>query len=93
MKLHATSLAGVASVFARAPRAYASKLCAQGTSCKHSIRHVLYSQHLHAILKHANPLLWSGLGKIGQAGDLGIVTSDPGQAPVLPGEARGTTGS
>ena len=30
----------------------------------------------HAILEHSSPPLWSGLGKIGQAGgsDLGIVT-------------------
>ena len=36
---------------------------------------------LHAILEHASPVLGSGLGKIGQAGDQGIVNS--------PGAPRG----
>ena len=59
-------------------------------SCCNALRlamlHAFGAWYLLAILEHASPVLWSGLGKIGQAGDPRpwIATL---QSPVCPGEA------
>ena len=39
----------------------------------HATLHGRNTRHWHAILEHASPVLGSGLGKIGQAGQQGIV--------------------
>ena len=52
---------------------------ARAGPCRHAKRHARGVRHRHAILEDASPVLGSGLGKTGQAGD-------PGE---VPGEARG----
>ena len=74
------------------PRAYARERSERCTARRHAIRHGRGARRRHAILEHASPVLGSGLGKIGQAGDPGIVTrtkpNPPGRDPGAPGAGR-----
>ena len=52
-------------------RTSAGRVCAQGG---HAILHERFARRRNAVLEPASPLLGSGLGKIGQAGDPGTMT-------------------
>ena len=67
-------------------RPSAARTCAQAqcTRRRTQARDTARARRQNAILKHASPVLGSGLGKIGQAGDLGLVT---------PGHDRGRSGA
>ena len=80
--------AGVARVCTRM-RARVARICAQAQRAvpRDAILHQRGAQRLpRAILEHASPVLGSGLSKIGQTGDLGIVTPRRGRGR----GARGT---
>ena len=71
----------------RAPsRAGGARVCARH---RRAMKHARGARRRHSILEYASPILGSGLVKIGQAGDPGIVTSPGprGPAPGTPGDA------
>ena len=75
-------------------RAGAARVCVQVHRERYraqAVRHARVARRRHELLEHASPVLGSGLGKIGQAGDPGVVTSPagpPGRGPRRSG-ARG----
>ena len=75
MSSRAVSRAGAACDAVRM-RTCAARVCAQGGTryCKSAAR------CQNEILEHASPVLCSGLGKISQTGDLGIVTRPDARA-------------
>ena len=67
-------LACAVRVCALALRAYARKRSARGAARGDAILHARGARRQNEILELASPVLGSGLSKIGQAGDSGIVT-------------------
>ena len=59
-------------------RAHARKRGARGAALRDAILHARGAWRRNEIPEHASPVLGSGLGKLGQAGDPGIVAPRPG---------------
>ena len=68
-------------------RAGAARVCVQVHRERYraqAVRHARAARRRHELLEHASPVLGSGLGKIGQAGDPGIGYFLEFATPMLP---------